>query len=77
MSRSVRHAPFPPLVRTHAEGRRAIELIRNPMPEIRAQGMHAWDDGLSRFDNRYNAATQPIEWANWDAGWDQRMEENS
>lgn len=74
--RTVPHAPFP-AVRTPAEGRRLLVLIQHPLPEVRAQGMRAWDDGQSRSDNRYNSATQPAEWANWDAGWNDRMAQNS
>lgn len=60
---------------TPAEGRLLMVLIRNPLPEIRRAGDHAYDHRQSRSENPYPPETP--EWLNWDAGWNDAMARNS
>lgn len=54
-------------VRTHAEGRRTITLLREPRPEARAAGSRAFYADEPRDSNPHVA--ESAEWVSWDQGW--------
>lgn len=72
--RSVPHVVPLAKVEYSAEEIAQWKLVRlHPRPDARAAGMRAYDAEEPRAENPHARFTP--DWASWDAGWNQRMQE--